>query len=301
MKVLTQLNENFGLSLALGYFDGLHKGHQKVILNAVDYAKTLNKKSAVITFKDHPCCYFWGVSPKYILTREERRNKIAELGVDFLYELDFKDFFNISADNYLKDILIKYFSPIAISTGFNHNFGYNKEGNTCFLKDKSSEFGYKYFMIQAETCNNCVISSTKIRELLACGFIEEATEMLGYNFSVSGYVIDGQKLGRVIGFRTANITYPNELIELPSGAYYTKICHNGNIYPALTNFGVKPTVSDSNVKTLEAHILNFNENIYGQNIKIEFIKKLRDEQKFSSIDELKSQIMSDIKYVKRFC
>ncbi len=134
MQIFTELNKNPNLSLALGFFDGLHLGHQAVIKNAVQYAKINNNKSAVITFTDHPCCYLWNVKPKYILTREVRRDKIANLGVDYLYELDFASLSGLTANDYLKDVLINHFTPIAISTGWNHNFGYKKSGNVKFLK-----------------------------------------------------------------------------------------------------------------------------------------------------------------------
>ena len=145
MQILHDLSENPNLSLALGYFDGVHIGHQAVIKNAVNYAKQNGGKSAVITFKDHPCCFFHGVCPKYILTREYREKFIADLGVDYLYELDFEKLAGLSAEEYLENILIKHFSPKSISTGFNHNFGHNKTGNVEFLKHNASIYGYEYF------------------------------------------------------------------------------------------------------------------------------------------------------------
>ena len=128
MQILTDIIKNSNLSLALGFFDGIHKGHQTVIQNAVDYAHKNNCKSAVITFKEHPCCFFYGKCPKYILSGKERENRIKDLGVNYLYELDFESISGLTAGDYLKNVLVKYFSPCAISTGWNHNFGYKKSG-----------------------------------------------------------------------------------------------------------------------------------------------------------------------------
>ena len=249
MQVFYELTENKNLALALGYFDGVHLGHQKVIKSAVDYAQNNGKKSAVITFKDHPCCYFYGVCPKYILSRKQREEEIAKLGVDFLYELDFNETLaGLSAEEYLKNILIKYFSPAAISTGFNHHFGARKSGDAEFLRQHQDRF--KYFEIPPQKINNEIISSTAIRNYLNKGEIAKANEMLGKNFSISGKVIEGQKLGRKLGFRTANLIYPAEIVDIPFGVYEVQTTYGKGI----TNFGIRPTVSSTKKAFLETHI-----------------------------------------------
>lgn len=292
MQVFYELTENKNLALALGYFDGVHLGHQKVIKSAVDYAQNNGKKSAVITFKDHPCCYFYGVCPKYILSRKQREEEIAKLGVDFLYELDFNETLaGLSAEEYLKNILIKYFSPAAISTGFNHHFGARKSGDAEFLRQHQDRF--KYFEIPPQKINNEIISSTAIRNYLNKGEIAKANEMLGKNFSISGKVIEGQKLGRKLGFRTANLIYPVEIVDIPFGVYEVQTTYGKGI----TNFGIRPTVSNTKKAVLETHILDFDKDIYGKTIKVEFLRMLRKEQKFNSVNELKKQIQSDIKSV----
>ena len=295
MQIFTELNKNPDLSLALGYFDGVHLGHQAVIKSAVDFAQKNDKKSAVITFKDHPCCYLWGVCPKYILTREMRRQKIAQLGIDYLYELDFEEISGLTAQDYLKNILIANFMPSAISTGWNHNFGYKKSGDVEFLQENSKKYGYEYFELppekinSIESCKNVPISSTSIRRMLSEGKTDKANQMLGYRFSISGKIIEGNKIGRTIGYRTANINYPPELIELPYGVY-SVITNYGN---GIANFGIRPTINGSKA-VLETHILDFDRDIYGETINIEFVKMLRGERKFSSLDELKQQIQKDI-------
>ena len=294
MEIFSELNDNNNLSLALGYFDGVHIGHRKVIMSAVEYAHNNNVKSAVITFKDHPCCYFWNVAPKYILTRDARRQKIAELGVDYLYELDFAQISKYTAEDYMKNVIIRHFSPVAISTGFNHNFGLNKSGNTSYLTYMASVFGYKYFMIDAELSDDVVISSTEIRRLLSQGNISIANNMLGYNFFVEGVVVKGKQIGRTIGFRTANINYPEELIDIPYGVYATLVHVDNDCYYGVTNFGLRPTVSSDGSRIIESHLINSDKDIYGKNIRVEFLYMLRSEIKFNSIDKLRIQIQKDI-------
>lgn len=281
------------LSLALGYFDGVHRGHKAVINSAVNFARINNTKSAVVTFKDHPCCYFWKVAPKYILTRKMREEKIAALGIDYLFELDFESISGLTAEEYLKDILINYFTPKAVSTGYNHYFGYKKSGNVKYLEQQANKFGYRYLKIKPQKIDDEIISSTAIRNQLFEGKIERANSMLGYKFSISGEVVRGQQIGRTIGFRTANLIYPQELIELPFGVYSVNVIFKNTLLKGIANFGMRPTVSGK-FALLEVHILNFDRDIYGQNITVEFNKMIRAEQKFPSLEDLKRQISKDI-------
>ena len=291
MQVFDKLKENKGLAIALGYFDGVHIGHQAVIKSAVDYAKINNTKSAVITFKDHPCCYFYGVCPKYILSRDDREKRIADLGVDYLFELDFDaKLCSLSATEYMEQILVKYFAPISISTGFNHCFGANKSGNVEFLRKNQTNYNYKYFEIPPQQYENELVSSTLIRTLLHNGEIEKTNNMLGKNFEISGHVVEGQKLGRTLGFRTANVEYPTELVDIPFGVYEVETQFGKGI----ANFGIRPTVSNQNKAILETHILDFDKDIYGEVLTVKFLKMIRPEQKFNSVDELKEQISRDI-------
>lgn len=292
MKIFTELNKNPNLSLALGFFDGVHLGHKAVIKSAVDFAKQNGNKSAVVTFSDHPCCYFWGVCPKYILSRKQREEKIEALGVDYLYELDFESIAGLTAQDYLKDILINHFTPVSISTGWNHNFGCKKSGDVKFLRKNSKKYDYEYFELPPQKIDNEIISSTTIRKLLSDGEIERANLMLGSKFSISGEVVKGNQIGRTIGFKTANLVYPPELIELPYGVYSV----DTNYGKAIANFGIRPTVKGSQA-LLEVHILDFEKDIYGENLTVYFNKMIRAEKKFSSLDALKSQIKLDIKTI----
>ena len=298
MQIFTELNKNPNLSLALGYFDGVHLGHKAVILSAVNFAHKNGNKSAVITFKDHPCCFFYGVCPKYILTREDRLSHLEVLGVDYVYILDFNaKLCMLSAQDYLKNVLIDNFSPKSISTGFKHYFGAKKSGGVDLLTQMQSVYGYKYFEVPPQKIGKDTISSTVIRNALSKGQIANANEMLGYNFTISGEVIKGQQLGRKIGFRTANLMYPPELIDLPFGVYSVIVHYQNAVYRGITNFGIRPTVSNTNQYSLETHILDFDRDIYGENIAVEFLKMIRLEKKFASIEELKKQIKDDIAHI----
>ena len=295
MQIIKNLEYLKNLSIALGFFDGVHTAHQKVIASAVDYAGKNGLKSAVITFKNHPVCYLKNVQPSYICQRKFSYNLIETLGVDYLIELDFTMISGLSAVDYLEKILIKYFSPKAIFTGFNHTFGAKRSGDAKFLTDNSVKYGYEYFEIPPQSINSQIVSSSKIRDYIKCGNVESANAMLGREFSVSGEVIEGNKIGRTIGFPTANILYPQNIIELPNGVYGVKVIVGGKEYRGIANFGSKPTVCENCSKILEVNIFDFNENIYFQNIEVKFLKFIRSEKKFSGLDELKEQIQKDIK------
>ena len=296
MEIVRELREIPNLSLALGFFDGVHLGHQAVINCAVDFAKENNCKSAVVTFKEHPYCYFKGASPKYILTLEDKYKYIADLGVDYLIELDFAQVCKMTPMQYLEDILVKYFSPRAISTGFNHKFGVDKTGNVMFLSDCQEKFDYIYFATPPQSIYGDMISSTAIRQFIKSGSVFMADTMLGRKFAVSGTVIKGKELGATIGYPTANIIYPLDIVEPPHGVYEVEvnIGESSKVYKGLANFGIAPTVSNSGICTLETYILNFKGNLYDTDIKVSFGRFIRPEIKFSNLDELKTQIDLDI-------
>ncbi len=296
MEIVRELREIPNLSLALGFFDGVHLGHQAVINCAVDFARENNCKSAVVTFKEHPYCYFKGVSPKYILTLEDKYKYIAELGVDYLIELDFAQVCKMTPMQYLEEVLVKYFSPRAISTGFNHKFGVDKTGNVMFLSDCQERFDYIYFATPPQSIYGDMISSTAIRQFIKSGSVFMADTMLGRKFSVSGTVIKGKELGATIGYPTANIIYPLEIVEPPHGVYEVEvnIGDSPKVYKGVANFGVAPTVSNSGICTLETYILNFKGNLYDSDIKVSFGRFIRPEIKFSNLDELKTQIDLDL-------
>lgn len=299
MEIFYKLNKNPNLSLCLGFFDGIHQGHQVVIKNAVNFAKTNRLKSALITFSEHPLCEIMGYEIDYITPLEEKIELIRALGVDYLYVLEFtKEFEQKSAYEYLKDIIIENFAPKAITTGFNHYFGQKKEGDCDFLEKHKAEFGYKYFEIPPITFGSTIISSTVIKDLLANGEIKDANNLLGYRFYFKALVEKGEKIASTLDFPTANLEYPENMVKLPYGAYAVLAEADGKKYNAVANWGIKPTFG-INKPVFEVHILDFNQNIYGKPVKVEVIDFIRDEMKFTSSKELKKQIEIDIECAKK--
>lgn len=284
------------LSLALGFFDGVHLGHKKVIKNCVKNAIDNNLKSGLITFINHPKCIINKTEPKYILDFKSRLKHIEKLNVDYCFVYDFNEkFLNLDYYQYIQHILINNFHPKFITTGFNHYFGKNREGTPEKLKQYAKQFGYTYNKIEPYILDNDVVSSSLIRQKLALGEVHQANKMLSYNFYIEGKVIEGKKLGRTINFPTANFLYNKNIIQIPYGVYFVKVFVENETYKGVLNFGIQPTMNASDNKPLcEVHILHFTENIYNKKIKIELIKKIRDEKKFDSIDDLKKQISLDV-------
>jgi riboflavin kinase/FMN adenylyltransferase len=300
MEIFNELNENKNLSLTLGTFDGIHLGHVAVIKSTTDYAKANNLKSALITFIESPRSLLNGFSGECIVSRDEKLRLISELGIDFVYEIDFTPkFASISAKKYLKDIIVKYFSPKSISTGYNHRFGCGKSGDTNLLEKMQSVYNYEYFEIPPQIIGGEIVSSKLIKEKLSAGLIENANKLVGRRFLLKGIVIRGNKLGREIGFRTANFKYPDKIIKIPQGVYQTetKIYSSEKSYKSVVNFGIRPSVGQKNKEPIvEVHILDgFCADIYGEELAVRFVKKIRDELFFDSLDKLKEQINRDIR------
>ena len=291
---LTYINKS---SLALGFFDGLHLGHRVVLQNAINIAKKHNAESTVITFKTHPLNILTNEKIEQILSIDEKLKIMEDLGLDNVVLLDFEKIASMKANDYLENILINYFSPIAITTGFNHHFGFNKEGNSEFLRKNKEKYNYQYYEVPPFVVQDKIVSCSVIRNLLQLGDFPNANKLLGYRFFINGIVIKGEQLARKLGFPSANITYPEEKIKVPHGVYFVEVTISNKKYNAILNYGFAPTVNNSTNEKTEVHILNFNKNLYGEKIKIEFITKIRNQMKFDSIEKLKSQIIRDIAFI----
>ena len=282
--------------IGLGFFDGVHFGHRKLIENVVDYSKKHSTKSVIVTLQTSPAEKF-NQAVRYLTSRSERAKIIEGLGVDILVELDFNEkLMNMSHFEYLENVLVKNFRPKAIVTGFNHTFGKNKKGTSMFLKENQQKYNYEYIELPPQKLDGDVVSSTLIKNKLMSGDIKKANTFLHRNFKISGTVIEGNKIGRTIGFPTANIDYPFKMAEIPFGVYSTIVNVKNRIYKGVLNYGLKPSIKENVKKPIaEVHILDFNDDIYGEEIEISFIDRIRDEKQFSSLDDLKSQILEDIK------
>ena len=294
MEIFSELNSQENVSVILGFFDGIHQGHKAVITTGVNYAKNNGLKSALVTFKDAPVVFLNNKKPEYIVTKSDKIKMIENLGVDFFYMLDFdENFSKLSASQYLK-ILVDNLHPKAIVSGYNHYFGYNKSGNTDYLRLMQKEYGFEFVEVEPIKIKDGVISSSKIREALLAGNIKLANYMLGYRFYVENKVIEGQQIARTLGFNTANLMFPADVIQIPNGVYAVEVNIDGKNYIGIANYGSKPTITDDEKKLLEVHIMNFEKNIYGKVIRVSFLDKIRDEKKFNSLIELQEQITKDI-------
>lgn len=295
MEIVTELTKIPNLSLALGFFDGVHLGHQAVISCAVDLSHTFDCPSAVLTFKAHPACYLNNLPHKNLSSKQDKYDLIEKLGVDYVIELDFESICKYSPAQYLSDIIYEYYSPKAISTGFNHHFGAGRTGGVTFLSNRQEKYNYVYAATPPQSIFGEVISSSTIRYYIKTGAFTLANSMLGRSFSVSGTVVEGHKVGQTIGYPTANIIYPDDIVEPQYGVYEVNIeLDDGKVYKGIANFGVSPTVSMDGKPSLETHIFNFNGDLYGKNIRIYFLRMIREEVKFDNINDLKAQIDLDI-------
>ncbi|MBS9774963.1 MAG: bifunctional riboflavin kinase/FAD synthetase [Tenacibaculum sp.] len=281
--------------VTIGTFDGVHLGHQKVIKKLVEDAKKDNSKSVLLTFFPHPRMVLQKDSSiKLINTIEEKTKLLEKTGLDYLIIHPFsKDFAELTALNFTKNILVEKLNISKLVIGYDHHFGKNREGNINQLTKYSHKFNFTVEEIKAQDINDVNISSTKIREALQNGNIKTANKYLGYNFSIFGKVVKGNQLGRSIGFPTANIKIEEEYKLIPkTGVYLVKsIIEDETVY-GMMNIGNRPTVNGKH-QTIEVFYFNFNENLYGKKLNIEFLHFIREEKKFSSINELTEQLKKD--------
>ncbi len=287
--------------IALGNFDGVHKGHQQLIYRAVSAAKAAGLKSAVFTFTNHPKNVMTGENiVKNILTFEDKVHVIEKLGVDYLFTVDFtQEIRNMGAEQFVKEILMEKLKMREACCGFNYSFGKKGAGKVELLGRMCLENACGFHVLQPIKIDGQVVSSTLIRDLISKGDMEEAKKYLGRNYSVGGTVVKGNQIGRTIGFRTSNILLDETMVTPKHGVYATYLTYNWTEYKGITNVGIKPTIGDEK-KTIETHIFDFCKDIYDKEIKVEFLKKLRDEVKFQNIDKLAEQIEDDCRVAKEY-
>ncbi|WP_115899519.1 bifunctional riboflavin kinase/FAD synthetase [Tenacibaculum gallaicum] len=281
--------------VTIGTFDGVHIGHQKIIEKLVSEARASNKKSVLLTFFPHPRMVLQkDVSIKLINTINERAQHLEKLGLDYLIIHPFsREFSRLTALDFVRDILVNQLNISKLIIGYDHHFGKNREGNIEQLTEYSHLYDFIVEEIPAQDIDEVSVSSTKIRKALANGHLKTANNYLGYNFSLTGKVVNGKQLGGKIGFPTANIDIREDYKLIPkTGVYIVKsIIDNTAVY-GMMNIGNRPTV-DGKHQTIEVHYFNFNQNLYGKELTIELIYYLRDEQKFDSVSGLISQLKKD--------
>jgi riboflavin kinase / FMN adenylyltransferase len=299
MKVYHQINEFRKLQNAIvtiGSFDGVHKGHQKLLKRLAELAHDTNGETVVMTFWPHPRTI---LNPekdglKLLSTIEEKTELLSHYDVDHLLIIPFdKEFAEISAEDFIGSILIDTIGTKKLVVGHDHKFGRNRMGDFDLLKKKSSEYKFEVEEISREDVKNMGVSSSIIRESLLKGDVKTAAEYLGRPYELSGKVDEGRKLGRTIGFPTANIetSDPNKLIPA-DGVYAVRVKIENKIHKGMMNIGLRPTVNGHRRK-IEVNIFNFDRNIYQKQLVVHFIARLRDEEKFADLEALKNQLYKD--------
>ena len=288
-------------SIAMGNFDGVHKGHQELIRKSVEKAKELGIKSGVFTFSTHPKTLFQGDNAvKNIIYQEDKARLIEELGVDYLFNIPFtEEIAKMEPIDFIDDILVDKLNIREAFCGFNYRFGYKAGGNPDVLRREGLKKGFNVNEIPPVTVDGDVVSSTLIRGLIKSGDVDECVKYLGRNYSIGGEVVVGNKLGRTIGFPTSNIMIDENMVTPPNGVFITYAIYNGEKYPSITNVGVKPTIGTFK-KNMETHIFNFNRELYGKHIQVEFLKMTREEVKFNGMGELAEQIVKDCEEAREY-
>jgi len=287
--------------ITIGTFDGVHMGH-KVILDRLNKISSRQKgKSILITFFPHPrhVLHKEDQEMRLINTLDEKKELLEKAGLDILIINKFtKDFSRIKSVNFVRDILVDQLKVDTLVIGYDHHFGRNREGSINELEGLAELYGFNIEMVPPQLFQDIAVSSTKIRKLLESGKIERANHYLGYNFFINGKVVKGNGIGKKINFPTANILINNELKILPCDGVYAVLLSLGNKkYKGMMNIGLNPTLNGK-IRSLEVNIFDFNQDIYGQEIKVSFIKRIRDEKRFKDIEGLKRQLIIDKKKIK---
>ncbi len=288
--------ENAPSVVTVGTFDGVHLGHLKLIDKVISISKSKNLRSIILTFSPHPRIVLNNEADIKLLTTQREKNEIfGSYNIDYLLTQDFsKSFSKLSPIEFVRDILVKKLNVRHIVTGYDHHFGKNRNANSNQLIEFSKDFGYDVTKVDAFYKNKVSISSTKIRNLIIDGKINNANEFLGYQFILTGKVIGGLGRGKSLGFPTANILIDNYKIKPGNGVYYISSLLEGQITNGMMNVGVNPTFKDKG-HSIEIHFFDFNQNLYDKEISIRVIKKIREEKKFDSADELTTQLQMDKK------
>ena len=306
MKIITDNSSiiNSGYNVAtIGYFDGIHLGHRKILDKLVEQAKSKRGKSILITFWPHPRNILnSNTSIELLLSNEDKHQLIEKLEVDYLYIIEFtKEFSKMSAHSFIKNFIVDKLNVSKLIIGYNHSFGHKREGNFLFLQKNNAKYNFEIQEVKKkEISDKLKISSSSIREEIRNGKIENANKMLGYKYFIEGEVVKGDGIGKKIKYPTANIMpYSNSKLIPGNGVYVCQVNFDDKNYQGMLNIGKRPTVNGKE-RRIELHIFNFNSNIYGEKVKISLVSKIRDEIKFKNVGELRKQLEKDeIELIKK--
>ncbi|RLD36819.1 MAG: riboflavin biosynthesis protein RibF [Bacteroidetes bacterium] len=304
LKIITDINQFPKLDypvVTIGRFDGVHLGHKKLIERLKNIAKKNLGQTVIITFSPSPEEVLYaseGKNIRLLNIQQEKEELLQNLGIDYLLVLPFTESFSrITSENFILDYLVDKIHLKELVVGFSHNFGYGREGDFLQLNSLGKKCGFRVNEIPMEDIRKRNITAVKIRKFLKDGLIKEANELLGYPYSISGKVIKGNQIGRTIGYPTANIdvkdTYKNKLIP-KQGVYAVLIRYQENTYRGMANIGYRPTLKlEKHELTTEVYIFNFSGEIYDKKLTIYFVERIRDEVKFDSLENLKTQLKKD--------
>ncbi|RQD75389.1 MAG: bifunctional riboflavin kinase/FAD synthetase [Candidatus Syntrophonatronum acetioxidans] len=302
MEVFYELENYKGehpLILALGNFDGLHMGHRKILEYTIIKATKEKARSGVLVFDPHPLKIINPSQEIPLLTPLHfRAELINEMGIDIFLVASFnEELAKIFPEDFVKDYLVKKFKVKGVVVGFDYSFGYGGLGKVDHLKKFGQDYGFDVEVIKPYKIKGRAVSSSLIRRFITSGEVEEASLYLGYHFTLEGEVVPGEGLGKIIGFPTANLAVSENLVIPGNGVYLTITSFRGRELYSLTNIGLKPTFQGKK-RTIETHILDFNDNIYKHELRIKFLQKIRNEVPFANMEELKKQISQDIKIAR---
>ena len=283
--------------ITIGTFDGIHGGHRSIFDRLKAAARRLEAESVIITFDPHPrsVIYPRDESLRILTTMEEKIFLLRDVGIDHLVIIPFTvEFSQILPQEYIENFLVKKFHPKAIVVGFDHQFGLNRLGDYHMLQNYSEQYEYELIKIEKQELDNIKISSTNIRKAIAAGKMEEATELLKYNYWLSGKVIKGQSVGQQLGYPTANLQLSSRHKLLPKPGIYAAFAYiNDQRYDGLLYIGMKPTMENGKRLFIEIHLKGFEGYLYGEDLRIEIIRFVREDAKFSDMETLRKEIAKD--------
>lgn len=292
----SQLNTQNGTAVAIGNFDGLHLGHQKLLGMLSDIAKEHKLLSVAYTFSSHPINVLKGENTlKLIANNQQKEKYIADCKVDALFFEDFSQVKDLSAKDFIKNILVEKFNMKIAVVGQHNHYGKDSEGDVKLLREMGQKYGFEVYMIKPLYIDdNLLVSSSNIRKYLKDGNIKMANKLLGRPYTISNVIVKDKGLGKTMGFPTANMIPNSHLLLPPYGVYASTITIDSKSYISITNIGVNPTFHEDKVR-IETHIIDFSGDLYGKTLDIELLYKIRDDVAFSSTDELKNQLEEDKK------
>jgi riboflavin kinase/FMN adenylyltransferase len=286
--------------LTIGTYDGVHLGHQYILQRISEIAKAIDGESILLTFDPHPRSVLQPNVPLYLISTLDEKIKLLEKqNIDHVVVIPFdKNFADIDAIDYIKKVLVDNFNPEYIVIGYDHHFGKNRSGDIHILEKYSTDYKYKVEEISAQTIDDIKVSSTKVRNALLLGDIKTANHLLIHPFSISGVVIHGDKIGRTLGFPTANISYPSNKLIPAIGVYLVKVDIDNQLYKGALSISKRPAVIENGELRVEVYILDFDNDIYGKSIEVILFDKIRDDKNFDSLSSLKEQIQKDVDFVR---